>query len=214
MKPLKGWCPFGLFFLRWLGFGIAAWGSLIGCLCSWPVEVWRFPALLSKVSCLELVVDSVMLDYMKLFGSFIEILEFVKVWSQRPVPTIQHHHENCFHILCWRQQYALRNLVVLIQFFWGWLLEFITTSEAILVLSSASNMDSGTYQHHSERFHNLSADCSTPKFTAIIDMVLTPVQPKPNFDTPIIILPGFSHVHSAAALILCIRSSSAPQLWP
>jgi len=85
---------------------------------------------------------------------------------------------------------------------------------AVLGLDLTSNMGSGTYQHHPERFHNLATGCSAPKFTAVVGMKLAPAWLKPALDTPITILPEFSHAHSAAASILCIRSGLVPQLWP
>ena len=82
---------------------------------------------------------------------------------------------------------------------------------AALDLDPESNMDSGTYQEDLEH-HNLSAVGPGSEFTAIICIRLTPAQLRPALDTPIIILPTFSHGHLAVALILCIAFGSVLQL--
>jgi hypothetical protein len=90
----------------------------------------------------------------------------------------------------------------------------MSTSKVALGLNPASNMDSGTYPQDPERFHILSTGVPAPKSIVIIGMKPAPVQLRPALDNPSITLPKFSHVHSAAALILCIESGLALPQWP
>jgi hypothetical protein len=59
------------------------------------------------------------------------------------------------------------------------------------------------------RFRILSTGVPLPKLIVAIGMKLAPVQLRPALDNPLITLPKFSHVHSAAASILCTGSGLA-----
>ena len=117
VRLLVGWCPFSWFFLHLQEFGIVALNSLVICSGSLLAKVWSYLILLSVVACFSRIVGFLMLGCRELFD--FGILEVGKGSKQRSrfKPTIQHHFENCFHILCWRQLNALRNPAALSQFF-------------------------------------------------------------------------------------------------